>query len=82
MSLTGDELTLNDKSYSMQYNGEIFSLGKLLKREKYYSPFHGSYSLYNNIFEFENKQGNLAIDNIGMVHNKKMFYETTMPNQP
>jgi hypothetical protein len=24
----------------------------------------------------------LAIDNIGMVHNKKMFYETTMPNQP
>jgi len=79
MSLTGDELTLNDKSYSIQYNnGEQFNLGKLLKRAKFYSPFHGSYSLYNTIFEFEN---NPIMDfvpcGIEMFHNKKMFYETT-----
>jgi len=50
MSLTGDELTLNDKSYSIKdKNGNDFNLGKLIKREKTYSPFHESYSLYNNI---------------------------------
>lgn len=55
MSLTGNELTLNDKSYSIKdKNGNDFHLGKLLKREKAYSPFHESYSLDNNIFEFEN----------------------------
>ena len=55
MSLTGNELTLNNKSYSIKdKNGNDFYLGKLLKREKAFSPFQESYSLYNNIFEFEN----------------------------
>jgi hypothetical protein len=55
MSLKGDELTLNDKSYSIKdKNGNDFILGKLIERRKYYSPFHEAYSSYNNIFKFEN----------------------------
>jgi hypothetical protein len=55
MSLTGDELTLNDKSYSIKdRNGNDFYLGKLITREKWFNPSHGSYSNYNDIFQFEN----------------------------
>ncbi len=36
-SLTGDELTLNDKSYSIKdSNGNDFYLGKLITREKWF----------------------------------------------
>jgi len=78
MSLTGDELTLNDKSYSIKYkNGNDFNLGKLIRREKSYSPFHESYSIYNNIFVFENKPDmSLVPDSVDVFHNKKIFYET------
>ena len=42
MSLTGDELTLNDKSYSIKdKNGNDFNLGKLLKRAKWCAPYEG-----------------------------------------
>jgi hypothetical protein len=79
MSLTGDELTLNDKSYSIKdKNGNDFNLGKLLKRDKTYSPFHESYSLYNNIFEFENKPDkSLVPAGVNGYYNTKMFNEVT-----
>jgi len=78
MSLTGDELTINEKSYTIQYkNGETFFVGKLLKREKFFSPFHGCYSLYNTIFEFEQKPDmNLVLHSLDAFHNQKMFYGT------
>ena len=54
MLLTGDQLNINSYSYSIcDKNGDVFFLGKLLKREKAYSPFHEAYSLYNNVFVFE-----------------------------
>jgi hypothetical protein len=78
MSLTGDELTLNDKSYSMKYkNGDYFYLGKLLKRGKTYSPFHDSHSLYNNIFVFENMPDKSLVL-YDEYYNKKMFDEVTI----
>lgn len=79
MSLTGDELTLNDKSYSIKdKNGNDFNLGKLLKREKTYSPFHESYSLYNNVFEFENTPDkSLVPAGVNDYYNTKMFNEVT-----
>ncbi len=53
--LTGDELTLNDKSYSIKdRNGNDFYLGKLLVREKLFDPWKSRYSIRNNIFQFEN----------------------------
>jgi hypothetical protein len=55
MSLTGDELTLNDKSYSIKdRNGNDFYLGKLIAREKSYNYYKNRYSIRNNIFQFEN----------------------------
>jgi hypothetical protein len=79
MSLTGDELTLNDKSYSIKdKNGKDFNLGKLLKREKTYSPFHESYSLYNNVFQFENvPDKSLVPAGVNGYYNIKMFNEVT-----
>jgi hypothetical protein len=79
MSLTGDELTLNDKSYSItDKNGNEFNLGKLIKREKTYSPFHESYSSYNNIFEFENMPDkSLVPDGVNGYYNTKKFNEVT-----
>ena len=78
--LTGDELTLNEKSYAIKYkDGTYFNLGKLLKREKFYCPFHGSHSHYNNIFVFENNPDmKLVPDNVNVdiFHNNKLFYET------
>ncbi len=59
--LTGDELTLNDKSNSIKdtysikdRNGNDFYLGKLLVREKSYNYWKNRYSIRNNIFQFEN----------------------------
>ena len=77
MSLTGNELTLNDKSYSIKdKNGNDFNLGKLLKREKTYSQFHESQSLYNNIFEFENMPDkSLVPAGVNGYYNTKMFNE-------
>jgi hypothetical protein len=77
MSLTGDELTLNDKSYSIKdKNGNDFNLGKLLKREKEYSSFHETYSSYNNIFEFENMPDkSLVPAGVNGYYNIKMFDE-------
>jgi len=80
MSLTGDELTLNDKSYLIKdKNGNDFTLGKLLKREKTYSPFHETYSLYNNFFEFENMPDkNLVPHGVNSYYNTKMFNEVSI----
>ena len=79
MSLAGDELTLNDKSYSIKdKNGNDFNLGKLLKREKLYSPFHEAYSSYNNSFKFENMPDkSLVPDGVNGYYNTKMFNEVT-----
>ena len=77
MSLTGDELTLNDKSYKIKDNyGNYFILGKLITREKSYSPVSDSYSLYNNTFVFENipEDKNLRAT-INGSHHVKMFDE-------
>jgi len=75
MSLTGDQLTLHDISYSIKdRNGSDFILGKLLKREKAYSPFHESYSLNNNIFVFENMPDEHLFPNgVDGYHNTKIF---------
>jgi len=75
MSLTGDELTLNDKSYSIKdINGIDFNLGKLLKREKTYCLFHQAYSLYSNKFEFENMPNKKIVPSgVNSYHNIKMF---------
>lgn len=55
MSFTGDELKIQDKSYTIIYkDGTLFVLGKLLEREKTFDAFHGSYSSYYNHFRFEN----------------------------
>jgi hypothetical protein len=77
MSLTGDELTLNDKSYSIKdKNGNDFNLGRLLERKKAYCHFHGSYSLYNNYFKFENMPPrSLVLCSVDDYHNTKMFNE-------
>ena len=79
-NLTGDELTLNEKTYAIKYkDGTYFNLGKLLKREKFYSPFHESYSHYNKIFVFEKKPDmKLLPDNVTVdtFHNNPLFYET------
>ncbi len=51
--LTGDELTLNDKSYSIKdRNGNDYYLGKLIAREKLFNPFKRTYSR-NTFFQFE-----------------------------
>ena len=78
MSLTGDELSLNNKKYCVKDKyGNYFYLGKLLKREKSYSPFHRlCYSLYNNIFLFENMPNkNLLPVSVENYYNKKIFFE-------
>jgi hypothetical protein len=84
MSLTGDELTLNDKSYSItDKNGNEFNLGKLIKREKFYSPFHESYSSYNNIFEFENMPDKSLVPNgVTDYYKTKKFTEVTVIPSP
>jgi hypothetical protein len=75
MSLTGDELTINDKCYLIKdNNGCIFYLGKLLKREKSYSYFYETHSNYNNIFEFENMPDKKLVQNYEF-HNIKIFDE-------
>ena len=52
--LTGDMLTINKDEYYIQTRtGEELFLGKLLLRERFYSPFHEAYSKFNNIFQFE-----------------------------
>ena len=52
--LTGDMLTVNqDEYYIKTRTGEKLFLGKLLRRDRFYSPFHEAYSLYNDIFQFE-----------------------------
>jgi len=48
--LTGDELIINRSYLIKDASGNDIILGKLLKREKAYSPFHESYSGYNNSF--------------------------------
>lgn len=75
MSLTGDQLTLHDTSYSIKdKNGSDFILGKLLKREKAYCPFHESYSLNNNIFVFENMPDERLFPNgVHGYYNTKIF---------
>jgi hypothetical protein len=75
MYLTGDQLTLHDKSYSIKdKNGNDFILGKLLKRDKSYSPFHEAYSLNNNTFVFENMPDERLFPNgINGYHNTKIF---------
>jgi len=77
MSLTGDELTLNDKSYSIKdKNGNDFNLGRLLERKKAYSPFHESYSSYNNCFKFENMPPrSLVLGGVDAYYNTKKFNE-------
>jgi len=79
MSLTGDELTINDKSYSIKYkNGNEFILGKLLNRSKFVDPFHGTESSYNNIFKFENTPDkNLVPYGMDSYYSTKMFNEVT-----
>jgi hypothetical protein len=77
MSLTGDELTLNNKEYSIKdKNGNIFYLGKLLKREKTYSLYHEKYSINNYRFEFEKMPTKeLVPAGINGYANTKMFEE-------
>jgi len=79
MSLTGDELTLNDKSYTIvDKNGNEYNLGKLVKRERFYSPFHESYSLNNNIFEFENMPDKSIVpEGVTGYYNTRKFNEVT-----
>jgi hypothetical protein len=79
MSLTGDELTLNDKSYSIKdINRNDFNLGKLLIREKLYSQPHEMYSRYNNYFKFENTPDkSLVPAGVNDYYNTKMFNEVT-----
>ena len=70
MLLTGDQLNINGDSYSIRdKTGEVFFLGKLLKREKSYSPFHEAHSLYNNVFEFEH----MPTMNVQGYHNTPVF---------
>ena len=82
MSLTGDELTLNERSYSIKnIKGEYFYLGKLLQRSKSYSPFHDQMSLYNNSFTFEympNK--NDVPGGVSSYFNYKIFTEVQTNN--
>lgn len=77
MSLTGDELTLNDKSYTMKdKNGNDFFLGKLIKREKSYSEPFAMYSEYNNLFKFEHmKEDRDFLSKLDTCYNAKIFDE-------
>lgn len=77
MSLTGDELTLNDKSYTMKdRNGNDFFLGKLIKREKSYHPFLQTYSDNNRSFKFEHMlEDRYFYDTLDNCYNKKIFDE-------
>lgn len=77
MSLTGNELTINDKSYSIKdKDGKNFILGKLLKREAFCDPFHGSCSSWNNVFVFENMPDkSLVPDGVSSYYNTKKFNE-------
>jgi len=79
MSLTGDELTLNEKSYSIKdKNGNDFNLGKLLKRDKTFNPSHDSESLYNDIFVFGNMPDkSLVPAGVTDYYNTKKFNEVT-----
>lgn len=71
--LTGDELNFHATYALKERNGNTFYLGKLLERDKSYSPFHGTTSLYNNIFVFENMpDAKLSIDSH---HNNRVFQE-------
>ena len=77
MDLTGDELTVNDKSYAIKdKNGNNFILGKLLRRDKAYSQFHETHSLYNNSFECENMPDKISLPHgVNNYYNAKMFIE-------
>ena len=74
--LTGDELIVNGPSYSIKdINGNDYILGKLQERSKWFSPFHETYSLYNNIFIFENAPDTRLIK-LGLInsyHNCKKY---------
>ena len=70
--LKGDELLLNGPNYAATINGEEVFLGKLLRREKSYSYFNETYSLYNNVFVFEKSPSNIRFNNC---FNIRIFYE-------
>jgi hypothetical protein len=77
MSLTGDELTVDDESYSiLDKNGNAFFLGKLLKREKSFSHFHEAYSSYNNVFIFENMPDRNVVPGLQEYYDTKKFTRT------
>ena len=76
-ALTGDDLGYS-KTYSVKDSkGELFYLGKLMNRDRFFSPFHGTYSNYNNIFDFENKPPVHVV--LSETHNKPVYYETPPP---
>ena len=77
MSLTGDQLTLNHKTYSIKdKDGNDFYLGKLLKREKSYHPYLEMYSQNNADFRFENMPDRTIVPaGVNGYYNKKMFSE-------
>lgn len=60
MAITGDDLELNSKSYIMKRRNlsshrlpEYTRVGRLLLRERSFSPFYDTHSRYNTIFKFE-----------------------------
>ena len=80
--LTGDALTINkDEYYIRTRKGEELFLGKLLTREKFYSPFHEAYSRFNNIFHFEFPAIRTDVVPIESWHNTALFYVKSAATQ-
>ena len=82
--LFGSELDFNT-SYDIQdKQGEWYTLGKLLKREKTYDHFQETESPHMNDFEFDfenSKHANrLAFEPMEEWYNKKMFRVTPVPS--
>lgn len=74
MSLTGDELTINNESYIIiDKNGIEVYLGKLLELKQTYCYYNGCKSNFNNQFVFEKNLIYNDVSPIDTWHNTKLF---------
>jgi hypothetical protein len=74
MSLTGNEIILNNESYIIvDLNGIEIYVGKLLERKKTYCYYHGTKSNFNNNFIFEKMPNRNDVSPMDTWHNSKLF---------